>query len=193
MNYIIAGLGNPGEKYDATRHNAGFWAIDRLSRELGIEMGKRDFRAIIGKGQVDGKSVMLCKPQTYMNLSGESLVEMVYYYRMDPSHLIVLYDDVDLDPGRIRVRQKGGAGTHNGMRSIVQRLGTEDFPRVRVGIGQPPRHMDLADYVLGEPGREEKLAIKHAVDLATQAVICIMREGVDAAMQHFNGLEFDEN
>ncbi|MGI6168536.1 MAG: aminoacyl-tRNA hydrolase [Christensenellales bacterium] len=193
MNYIIAGLGNPGEKYDNTRHNAGFWSIDQLSQELGIEMGKRDFRAIIGKGRLNGQNIMLCKPQTYMNLSGESLVEMVYYYRMDPARLIILYDDVDLEPGRIRVRPKGSAGTHNGMRSIVQRLGTEDFPRVRIGIGQPPRQMDLADYVLSEPVREEKLSIKHAVELATQAAICIVCEGVDAAMQHFNGLEFDED
>ena len=145
--YIIAGLGNPGKKYENTRHNIGFITLDYLAERHDIQINKIKHKALVGEGRISGQKVLLVKPQTYMNLSGESLREVMDYYKVDIEDLIVIYDDIDLPAGTVRIRKKGSAGTHNGMRSIVQHLG-QDFPRIRMGIGNE-RKGDLADFVLG--------------------------------------------
>nr|MCR5311293.1 aminoacyl-tRNA hydrolase [Lachnospiraceae bacterium] len=148
--YIIAGLGNPGREYAGTRHNAGFMAIDELASRFGIDVSEKKHKGLIGKGVIEGNKVILLKPQTYMNSSGESLREAVDYYKIDPEEeLIVIYDDISLNPGDIRVRKQGSAGGHNGMKSIIAHLGTQGYTRVRIGIGEKPPRMDLADWVLG--------------------------------------------
>ena len=185
--YIIAGLGNPGLPYEGTRHNAGFDVIDVLAREYNISVDYRKNRALIGKGVIEGRKVLLVKPQTYMNLSGESIRGLADYYKIDEeSELIVLYDDVSLDPGQIRIRKKGSAGGHNGIKSIISHLGTDVFLRVKVGVGQKPKQYDLADYVLGHFSAEEKKEMEEGYRHATEAVKYMVTDRVDEAMNEFN-------
>ncbi|HJA44282.1 aminoacyl-tRNA hydrolase [Lachnoclostridium sp. An118] len=185
--YIIAGLGNPGQPYEGTRHNAGFDVIDVLAREYNISVDYRKNRALIGKGIIEGRKVILAKPQTYMNLSGESIRGLVDYYKADEeSELIVIYDDVSLDPGQIRIRKKGSAGGHNGIKSIIAHLGTEVFPRVKVGVGQKPRQYDLADYVLGHFSGEERERMAEGYRHAAEAVKYMVTDRVDEAMNEYN-------
>ena len=185
--YIIAGLGNPGQPYEGTRHNAGFDVIDVLAEVYNISVDYRKNRALIGKGIIEGQKVILAKPQTYMNLSGESIRGLVDYYKVDEeSELIVIYDDVSLDPGQIRIRKKGSAGGHNGIKSIIAHLGTEVFPRVKVGVGQKPRQYDLADYVLGHFSREEREQMAEGYRHAAEAVKYMVTDRVDEAMNEYN-------
>ena len=185
--YIIAGLGNPGQPYEGTRHNAGFDVIDVLAEAYNISVDYRKNRALIGKGIIEGQKVILAKPQTYMNLSGESIRGLVDYYKVDEeSELTVIYDDVSLDPGQIRIRKKGSAGGHNGIKSIIAHLGTEVFPRVKVGVGQKPRQYDLADYVLGHFSREEREQMAEGYRYAAEAVKYMVTDRVDEAMNEYN-------
>ncbi|MBR5761210.1 MAG: aminoacyl-tRNA hydrolase [Lachnospiraceae bacterium] len=184
---IIAGLGTPGKDYAGTRHNAGFMTIDALASKYGIDVGEKKHKAIIGKGAIEGHKVILAKPQTFMNNSGESLRELVDYYKPDiETEVIVIYDDITLDVGGIRVRKKGSAGGHNGMKSIIAHLGTTDFQRVRVGIGEKPPRMDLADWVLGHFHKEDMEPLKDAIDEACAATLMIMNGEVDEAMNKYN-------
>ena len=185
--YVVVGLGNPGSKYARTRHNAGFDAVELLASRLNIRISKLKCKALIGEGMIGGQRVALAQPQTFMNLSGESVVQLVSWYKIEPGHLIVVYDDCDLPFGKLRVREKGSAGTHNGMKSILYLLGSEDFPRVRVGIGKPPEGWDLADYVLtGYQSAEERKTAFDALVKAGEAVEKIILEGVPKASEFAN-------
>ncbi len=185
--YVIVGLGNPGSKYARTRHNAGFDAVELLASRLGIRLTKLKCKALLGEGMIGRERVALCQPQTFMNLSGESVVQLVNWYKIEPSRLIVVYDDCDLPFGKLRVREKGSAGTHNGMRSILYLLGSEDFPRVRIGIGKQPEGWDLADYVLtGYQTQEERKIAYDALVKAGEAVEKIILEGVPKASEFAN-------
>ena len=186
--FIIAGLGNPGLPYEGTRHNVGFDVIDAIADEYNISVDYRKNRALIGKGIIEGQKVILAKPLTYMNLSGDSLREFVNYYKLDPeSEMIVIYDDIDLEPGQIRIRKKGSAGGHNGIKSIIAQLGTQNFYRVKVGVGAKPKGWDLADYVLGRFSPQERELVDQAVVQAAEAVEMILSQGIEAAMNHYNG------
>lgn len=185
--YLIVGLGNPRKEYENTRHNIGFAVIDAISGQAGISVTEKKHRALIGKGLWEGEKVILAKPQTYMNLSGESVRELRDYYRVDEtSRLIVISDDISLDAGRIRIRKRGSAGGHNGLKNIIAHLGHEDFIRVRIGVGEKPQGYDLADYVLGHFSPEEKKIMEEAASTAAEAVRMILRENVEAAMNQYN-------
>ena len=183
--YIIVGLGNPGKKYEATKHNVGFITLDFLAEKNEIKINKIKHKALVGEGTVSGQKVLLVKPQTFMNLSGNSVREVMEYYKVDPENLIVIYDDVDIPMGRLRIRKKGSAGTHNGMKSIIYDLQEDGFPRVRIGIGKE-RKMPLAGYVLGGFAKEERELMKDAVERAAQAVECMLDKGIDIAMGEYN-------
>lgn len=185
--FIIAGLGNPGDKYANTRHNAGFCVIDALADKYGISVTEEKHKALIGKGVIEGQKVILVKPLTYMNSSGESVREICDYYKVDSQEeFIVVYDDISLAPGNLRVRPKGSAGGHNGIKSIIQHLGHQDFMRVRVGVGEKPKGYDLADYVLGHFNDDEKKIMADSFKVAGEAVVCLMNEGPDKAMNKYN-------
>ena len=185
--YIIAGLGNPSREYKNTRHNIGFDVIDVLADKHNIDVTTIKHKALVGKGIIGGEKCILVKPQTYMNLSGESLIDVCQYYKIDiETELIVIYDDIALDVGAIRVRKSGSAGGHNGMKSIIQHLSTEKFMRIRMGVGEKPKGYDLADYVLGHfTGAERELMDKGAID-AVNAVETILNGDVDKAMNTYN-------
>lgn len=186
--YIIAGLGNPGSKYDNTRHNAGFKTIDALMKKHGIALNEKKHKAEFGKGIIEGEKVILVKPQTYMNLSGDSLREIADYYKIDEkTELIVIYDDISLAPGQLRIRKKGSAGGHNGIKSIIANFGHDVFPRVKVGVGEKPEGYDLADYVLGRFSKEDAVIMDESFSRAADAVATIIAEGPDVAMNKFNG------
>jgi PTH1 family peptidyl-tRNA hydrolase len=182
--YIIAGLGNPGKKYENTRHNIGFITLDYLAERHDIKINKIKHKALVGEGRIAGQKVLLVEPQTYMNLSGESLREVMDYYKVDIEDMIVIYDDIDLEAGAVRIRKKGGPGTHNGMRSIVQHLGT-DFPRIRMGIGKD-RRGDLVDFVLGGFTKEDKEVLEPAIERAALAIEMYISEGIEKAMNKYN-------
>ena len=185
--FIIAGLGNPTLQYEGTRHNAGFDVIDTLAGKYNISVDGRKNRALIGKGIIEGKKVILAKPQTYMNLSGESLGGLVDYYKVDEeSEFLVVYDDISLDVGQLRIRKKGSAGGHNGMKNIISHLGTEVFPRIKVGVGEKPKNYDLADYVLSRFSKEERAIMEEGYQKAVEAVEMILRGEMDEAMNKFN-------
>ena len=185
--YIIAGLGNPGREYENTRHNAGFASLDALAKRHGIELTTRKFQALAGRGYIDGQKVLLVKPQTYMNLSGESLRAACDFFKVDPEEgLIVIYDDISLAPGQLRVRKKGSAGGHNGIKNIIAQLGTQNFLRVKVGVGEKPAGWDLADYVLGGFSKEDEALVKEACEHAAEAAAEILTDGPDKAMNDFN-------
>jgi len=185
--FIIAGLGNPGREYDNTRHNIGFATLDALADKYGIDIHEKKHKGLIGKGVINGNKVILVKPQTFMNLSGECLREVCDYYKVDSeSELIVVYDDITLDVGGIRVRKKGSAGGHNGMKSIISNLGTDGFMRVRVGIGEKPARMDLADWVLGHFPQADREELKNGIGSAMDAVNLLMEGEIDEAMNKYN-------
>lgn len=184
--FVIVGLGNPGKKYDLTRHNVGFEAIDRLAQKYQIKVNKIKYKALIGEGQIEGEKVLLVKPQTYMNLSGETVLSICNFYQIEPEKLIVIYDDVDTDAGKLRIRKKGSAGTHNGMRHIIMLLQKDDFPRIRIGIGRS-NQLELRDFVLQRFSKDEMITMDETLNRAADAAVMIVREGVDLAMNRFNG------
>ena len=186
--YIIAGLGNPTSQYEGTRHNAGFDVIDVIAEKYNISVDGKKNRAYIGKGMIEGQKVILAKPQTYMNLSGDSVGEMAQFYKIPPENIIVINDDISLDVGRIRVRPKGSAGGHNGLKSIIYRLNSDTFPRVKMGVGAPKHEdYDLADFVLGRFTKEEIPVMEDAIVKAEKAVAEIIKNGVQSAMNKYNG------
>ncbi len=185
--YIIVGLGNPGKDYDNTRHNIGFMVIDEAAEKYHISVNEKKHKAIIGKGFIAGQKVILVKPQTFMNLSGESVRDIIDYYKIDEkTELIVISDDISLDVGAIRVRKKGSAGGHNGLKNIILHLGHDEFRRIRMGVGEKPSGYDLADYVLGHFSKDEKAQIEESVKKAVDALEVIITDGPDAAMNQFN-------
>lgn len=184
--YIIAGLGNPTAKYEKTRHNVGFDAIDELARQMGVTVSNQKFKALYGAGRIGDEKVILLKPQTFMNLSGEAVRAAVDFYKIDPEkELIVLYDDITLDVGHIRIRAKGSAGGHNGMKSIIQHLGTDGFKRIRIGVGDKG-NADLADYVLGKFPPKDRVKVDEAIDNAVAATSLIIVENIETAQNRFN-------
>ena len=191
--YYIVGLGNPGLKYENTRHNARFITIDYLARKYDIDVRKIKFKSLIGQGVISGQKIMLVKPQTYMNNSGEALREIFNYFDFDHDTLIVIYDDIDIDFGSIRIRKKGSAGTHNGMKSIIYNLNFVDFPRIKVSVGKKPEYMDLANFVLSGFSKEEAKIIEDEVILAGDAIKMIIEEGIEKAMSIYNSKRLVEN
>ena len=185
--YIIAGLGNPESKYDETRHNIGFRLIDELAVRNGITFSDRKHNGLVGKGIISGEKVILLKPLTYMNLSGECVGPAADYYKVEPENVIILFDDISLDVGRIRIRKKGSAGGHNGIKSIIAHLGSENFLRLKFGVGDKPKEMDLADYVLGRFSSQDEATVSEGIKRACEAVECMIGEGCDAAMNKYNG------
>ena len=184
--YLVVGLGNPEPEYSRTRHNMGFDVINRLATKYDIDLTRTNFKAIYGEGIIEGKKVILVKPQTFMNLSGEAVKKYVDFYKLPLENVLVVYDDMDTEIGQIRVRAKGGAGSHNGMKSMVQELKTEDFPRIRVGIGRPKDEFDRIDYVIGNIPDEEYVELQMAQGKAVDAVIEYLKNGIDYAMNQFN-------
>ncbi|MBR0515545.1 MAG: aminoacyl-tRNA hydrolase [Eubacterium sp.] len=183
---IIAGLGNPTREYEGTRHNMGFSAIYQIADRYNIKMNIARHKALIGTGIIAGEKVMLVMPQTYMNLSGESIGEILRFYKLSPADLIILYDDIDLDVGKLRIRAKGSAGGHNGIKSIIAHIGTETFDRVRIGVGHKPEGWDLADHVLSRFSKEELPVVRDSVSRAADAIEVIISSGIEAAMNKFN-------
>lgn len=185
--YIIVGLGNPDRQYQNTRHNIGFDVIDVIASKNSITVGERKHKALIGKGFVGGQKVVLVKPQTYMNLSGESVREVIDFYKIDEkSELIVISDDVSLDVGQIRIRKKGSAGGHNGLKNIILHLGHDEFQRVKMGVGEKPEGYDLVDYVLGHFPKEEREIMDESAKRAADAIEVMITDGADAAMNLYN-------
>jgi len=185
--FVLAGLGNMGPQYERTRHNVGFDTIDFLAAKYRITNFKSKHKSLIADGVIQGQKTLLVKPQTYMNNSGEAIREILDYYKIPPENLIVVYDDADIDVGKLRIRAKGSAGTHNGMRSILSHIKTEDFPRIRIGIGKAPEHMDMADYVLSRFNEDERKLINNAIERAALAAVTIICASVDTAMSKYNG------
>lgn len=184
---IIAGLGNPTKEYEHTRHNVGFDTIDCIADQYGISINEKKHRALVGKGMIEGQKVILLKPQTFMNLSGESIRAAVDFYKVDEKEeLIVIYDDISLPPGQLRIRKKGSAGGHNGIKNIIAHLGHDTFMRIKVGVGEKPAGYDLADYVLGHFSKEDRAIMDGAFKEATEAVKMMITDGPDAAMNAFN-------
>lgn len=185
--FVIAGLGNPGKKYENTRHNAGFIMIDALAEKYGIRISEKKHKALCGTGVIEGVKVLLVKPETYMNLSGESIGEIMNFYKLDPEEeLLVIYDDISLAPGNIRIRKKGSAGGHNGIKSLIAHTGTQNFMRIKVGVGEKPKDWDLADYVLGHFSEEDKKELDAVTKNVLEAAVLMMQGDVDKAMNDFN-------
>lgn len=184
---LIVGLGNPTPKYEKTRHNVGFEVIDKLAEQYNIAVDTVKHKGMYGKGKIAGQSVILLKPMTYMNLSGESVIAVAKYFKIEPEDVIVIYDDINLDVGRLRIREKGSAGGHNGMKNIIAHLGTDAFPRIRVGVGMKPPKMDLADYVLSHFTKEEQVAMEAGYDKACQALEWMVMDDIAKAMNDYNG------
>ena len=184
--HLIVGLGNPTKQYEGTRHNVGFETIDRIAAENQIRVEEKKHKALYGSGYIEGEKVILAKPQTFMNLSGESVRELSDYYKIPAENIIVIYDDISLDVGQLRIRKKGSAGGHNGMKNIISHLGTEVFPRIKVGVGEKPKKYDLADYVLSRFSKEERAIMEEGYQKAVEAVEMILRGEMDEAMNKFN-------
>lgn len=184
--YLIIGLGNPENEYKNTRHNMGFDTINILSKKYNIDMTKNKFDAICGDGVIEGENVILIKPQTFMNLSGKSAIQFANFYKTDIENIIVIYDDIDVELGKIKIRKKGGPGSHNGMKSMIAELNSQDFPRVRVGIGKPKFDNDMINYVIGAIPEEEKEILEKSVKIASEAVSEILKSGIDNTMNKFN-------
>lgn len=185
--YVIVGLGNPGKEYEYTRHNVGFDAVEELIEKNSIPQSGVKFHAMYGKGMINGEKVVIAKPLTYMNLSGQSVRELVDYFKIDPKEeLIILYDDIDLEPGQIRIRSKGSAGGHNGIKSIIQHLAIQEFTRIKIGVGSKQSGWDLADHVLGRFSKEERSQVDQAISRSLKAVEMILEEGITLAMNEFN-------
>lgn len=184
--YLIVGLGNPEPEYIMTRHNMGFDAINLVAQKYNIEFNKKDFEGVYGVGNIEGEKVILLKPQTYMNLSGEAIIKYKDFYKIPSENIIVIYDDIDVDIGKIKIRKKGGPGTHNGMKSVVEELQTEDFPRIRVGIGKPMFKEMMIGYVLQKLQGEERDILNDSTKKAADAVCDIITYGIDKAMNMYN-------
>ena len=185
--YLIAGLGNPSRTYEGTRHNIGFTMIDAIGNKFGIDVTTKKHKALVGRGIIDGMRVILAKPQTYMNLSGESVRSLLDYYKVDEEQeLLVIYDDISLGVGQIRIRAKGSAGGHNGIKNIIAHLGGQVFPRIKVGVGEKPPKWDLADYVLGHFSKEEQEQMEEGYEHAVCAVKEIVTGNIEAAMNEYN-------
>jgi len=187
IEYVIAGLGNPGMEYDGSRHNAGFFTIDMLAEQLGTSISRLRFKGKTAEVTIEGKRCLLLKPTTYMNNSGESIVQALEFYKVDAQKLIVIYDDISLDPGKLRIRRKGSHGGHNGMRSIVELTGREDFPRIKMGVGKKPHpDYDLAKWVLGKFSKEDAALLKQAAENACECVKLMVQGKTDEAMNKYN-------
>ena len=189
--FLIAGLGNPGIEYAATRHNIGFDTVTYLSDKYDIPMRGKENKAVVGKGLIGGQKVLLAQPQTYMNNSGESIRALVDFYKLDIEDIIIIYDDISLNVGQIRVRPKGSAGGHNGIKSIISHLGTQEFARVKIGVGAQPEHGDLVKHVLGRFSKEEDGMFRDVFALADEAILAIMNEDVASAMNKVNGVRIE--
>ena len=184
--YLIVGLGNPETEYSKTRHNMGFDVINKLSEKYNIKVEKQGFDALYGNGIIENEKVILCKPQTYMNLSGESIIQFVNYYKIDIQNVIIIYDDIDIEPGIVKLRKKGGAGSHNGMKSVVENLKSTDFPHVRIGTGKPLIKSDLVNYVIGKVTKEDYDVLLKGIETGQEAVEEILKNGIDKAMNCIN-------
>lgn len=184
--YLIIGLGNPEEEYSKTRHNMGFNVINKLSNQYKIQVNKNKFKGLMGRGEIEGEQVILLKPQTFMNLSGECIRKIIEYYKIDLDKIIIIYDDMDIDIGKIKLRKKGGPGSHNGMKSVISCIKTEQFPRIRVGIGRPENNEDKINYVIGYIPEEERKKLDEATTIAKNAVIEMIKKGIDTAMNIYN-------
>ncbi|MDO5649366.1 MAG: aminoacyl-tRNA hydrolase [Gallicola sp.] len=189
--YLIAGLGNPGGKYENTRHNVGFQTIDLLSDAYGIAVDRSKFKSLMGKGRIEGEEAVLLKPLTYMNLSGEAVKEAMNFYKLPPENVIVICDDIDIPFGTIRIKQKGSAGTHNGLKSIVKEIKTDQFPRVKIAVGQKPGYMDLAAFVLSTFSKEEERIVRMEIKDAKDAIGTILRKNIQDGMSLFNGIKHE--
>ena len=187
VSWLIVGLGNPGDKYDGTRHNAGFWAVDALADQGRFQITRVKFKALTAKTEVGGQGALVMKPTTYMNLSGEAVGEAARFYKIPPGRVLVISDDVDLPLGKLRIRTGGSAGGHNGLKSVIQHLGADQFPRLKVGVGGKPHpDYDMADWVLGKLQGEDKRVMDEAVKRAADAVECFLKDGPQKAMNRFN-------
>lgn len=184
--YLIVGLGNPEEEYSNTRHNMGFDTVNKIAKKYNIEINKNKFKGIYGTGVIENEKVIILKPQTYMNLSGDSIIEAIKFYKIDINKIIVIYDDIDVKPGKIKIRKKGGPGSHNGMKSVINSLGVQEFSRIRVGIGTPEHKNDMINYVIGKVPEEELDKLNEGTSTAEEAVVEIIKNGIDIAMNKFN-------
>ncbi len=189
--YLIAGLGNPSKTYEGTRHNIGFTMIDAIGEKFDIDVTTKKHKALVGRGIIEGMRVILAKPQTYMNLSGESVREIADFYKIEPENIIIIYDDISLDVGQLRIRKKGSAGGHNGIKNIIAQLGTSEFPRIKVGVGNKPEGWDLADYVLSKYSKAEQEALEEAADGVIGAVKLMVMDEIEAAMNRYNAKKRD--
>lgn len=188
--HVICGLGNPGRKYENTRHNIGFITIDRLADKLGVSVNRSKFRSTVGETTISGEKVLLVKPETFMNDSGMAVKEIMDFYKVEPENLIVIYDDFDIPEGTVRIRPFGSAGTHNGMRSIIRLLGSDRFPRIRIGTGKEDMEKrELIGFVLGGFSKEEVKTMEAACDVASDAAVCYVENGIDRAMNRYNGIK----
>lgn len=184
--YLIVGLGNPEEEYSKTRHNMGFNVINKIAKEYKIDITQKKYQGLFGMGEIEEKKVILLKPQTFMNDSGKSVIKFKNYYKIPNENCLLIYDDIDLEKTNIRIRKKGSPGSHNGMKSVTEYLGTEDFPRVRIGIGKPEYDGDLTNYVIGKISKEEQEFLEQGVEKAKQAVIEFLKNGIDSSMNRYN-------
>lgn len=184
--YLVVGLGNPGDRYAHTKHNIGFVTVDYFAEQHNIKFNKIKHKAVIGEGSIAGEKLLLVKPQTYMNASGECVMDIMNFYKVPIQNLIVIYDDIDLPAGKVRIRPSGSSGTHNGMRSIIYLLNNENFPRIRIGVGKQPDYMDLADYVMTRFSKDEIPIMEEAVKKSVMAVEEIVRSGINTAMNKYN-------
>ncbi len=184
--YLIAGLGNPTKKYEGTRHNVGFETVDIIADSQGIALSSNKHKAVYGQGFIGGEKVILAKPQTFMNLSGEAIRALVDFYKIEPDHVLIISDDIDLPLGQLRIRQKGSAGGHNGLKNIIAHLGSQDFPRIKIGIGSKPEGWDLADYVLSKYSKEDRVVMTNAQKDAAEAAALIVSGRVSEAMNRYN-------
>lgn len=186
--YLVAGLGNPGKEYDMTRHNIGFSTIDYIADEYGVKVKKLKYKALFGECNIGGEKVLLVKPQTYMNLSGESIREFASFYKIPTENIIIICDDISIAPGKIRIRRKGSAGGHNGLKSIIYQLTSDEFPRIKIGVGTPEnKNYELADYVLGRFSKNEIPTLEEAIIKSKKSVEEIVLHGIDSAMNKYNG------
>ncbi len=187
VDFLIVGLGNPGKKYETTRHNAGFMCIDKFSQEENVDVKKVKFHALIGECYIEDHKVIVMKPQTMMNNSGQAIKECATFYKIPPENIIVIYDDISLEPGKLRIRRKGSAGGHNGIKSIIAHLGSENFPRVKIGVGAKPHpDYDLVDWVLGSFPKDQLKLINESCENAYNAIKIIMNADIDGAMSKYN-------
>lgn len=185
--YLIVGLGNPGTRYENTRHNVGFRTVERLAQKYGLTFGKMEHRALVASGTIPGKRVILAKPQTFMNLSGDSVVPLARFYKIAPDHMIIVHDDLDLPLGTLRLRKSGSSGGQKGLKHILERMGTQDIPRVRIGIGRPPGRMDPVDYVLTTLKGDDEILAVEVQDRAVAAIETWLTDGIELAMSRYNG------